>query len=60
MVAIYTLMLWLKLPIGIVIAIFGILVAVLMLLIIHWSRLNVRHDPALLDEIGKEGHGSAL
>ncbi len=60
MVAIYTLMLWLKLQIGIVIAIFGILVAALMLLIIYWSRLNVRHDPALLDEIGKEGHGSAL
>ncbi|MDO8693149.1 MAG: lysophospholipid transporter LplT [Sheuella sp.] len=60
MVAIYTLMLWLQLSIGIIIGIFGILVAALMVLIIHWSRLNIRHDPTLLDQIGQDGHGSAL
>lgn len=60
MVAIYTLMLWLHLSIGIIIGIFGILVAALMVLIIHWSRLNLRHDPSLIDQIGQDGHGSAL
>jgi protein-S-isoprenylcysteine O-methyltransferase Ste14 len=60
MVAIYTLMLWLQLSIGIVIGIFGVLVASLMVLIIHWSRLNLRHDPGLIDQIGQDGHGSAL
>lgn len=60
MVAIYTLMLWLNLSIGIIIGIFGILVAALMVLIIHWSRLNLRHDPGLIDQIGQDGHGSAL
>jgi MFS family permease len=60
MVAIYTLMLWLKMPIGIVIAIFGTLVATLMTLIIYWSRLNLKRDATLLDQIGQEGHGSAL
>ena len=60
MVAIYTLMLWLQLSIGIVIGIFGVLVASLMVLIIHWSRLNLRHNPGLIDQIGQDGHGSAL
>ena len=60
MVAIYTLMLWLQLSIGVIIGLFGIVVAALMVLIIHWSRLNIRHDPTLLDQIGQEGHGSAL
>ena len=60
MVAVYTLMLWLNMSIGVIIAIFGILVAALMLLIIHWSKLNLRHDPTLIEQIGQDGHGSAL
>ena len=60
MVAIYTLMLWLQLSIGIVIGIFGILVASLMVLIIYWSRLNLQRNPGLIDQIGQDGHGSAL
>lgn len=60
MVAIYTLMLWLNLSIGIIIAIFGILVAALMILIIQWSKLNLRKDPTLIDQIGQDGHGAAL
>ena len=60
MVAIYTLMLWLGLDINIIIAIFGILVAVLMLMILFWCRLNIRRDPELLDQIGQDGHGTAL
>lgn len=60
MVAIYTLMLWLNMSIGVIIAIFGILVAALMVLIIQWSRLNLRKDPTLIDQIGQDGHGAAL
>jgi len=60
MVAMYTLMLWLDLPINLIIAIFGILVATLMLVIIRWSKRNIAADPALLDEIGQDGHGKAL
>ena len=60
MVAMYTLMLWLGLDINIIIAIFGILVAVLMLMILFWCRLNIRRDPELLDQIGQDGHGTAL
>ena len=60
MVAIYTLMLWLGLDINIIIAIFGILVAVLMLMILFWCRLNIRRDPELIDQIGQDGHGTAL
>jgi LPLT family lysophospholipid transporter-like MFS transporter len=60
MVAIYTLMLWLNLSIGIIIAIFGILVAVLMVLIIRWSKNNLRKDPTLIEQIGQDGHGAAL
>ena len=53
MVAIYTLMLWLNMSIGVIIAIFGILVAALMVLIIQWSRLNLRKDLPVIAEIGK-------
>ena len=60
MVAMYTLMLWLGLDINIIIAIFGILVALLMLMILFWCRLNIRRDPELLDQIGQDGHGTAL
>ena len=60
MVASYTLMLWLELPINIIIEIFGVIVSLLMLVIIRWTKLNVARDPAMLDEIGQEGHGKAL
>ena len=60
MVAMYTLLLWLQLPIGIIITIFGAIVTVLMLVFIRWSRRNVRNDPHLLDQIGQECHGLAL
>ena len=60
MVAIYTLLLWLNLPIGIVIIIFGSIVAVLMLVFMRWSYRNLRARPELLEEIGQEGHGQAL
>ena len=48
------------LDINIIIAIFGILVALLMLMILFWCRLNIRRDPELLDQIGQDGHGTAL
>ena len=35
-------------------------VAVLMLMILFWCRLNIRRDPELLDQIGQDGHGTAL
>ena len=60
MVAMYTLMLWLDMPINVIIAIFGILVASIMLIIIRWSKRNIAADPGLLDEIGQDGHGKAL
>ena len=60
MVAMYTLMLWLGLDINIIISIFGIIVALLMLMILFWCRLNIRRDPELLDQIGQDGHGTAL
>lgn len=60
MVAVYTLLLWLNLPINVIIVIFGLLVAVLMILIMRWKRSNLRANPKLLDEIGRHGHGTAL
>ena len=60
MVAIYTLLLWLKLPINVIIVIFGLLVAVLMFVIMLWKKANIRANPRLLDEIGRHGHGTAL
>jgi len=60
MLAIYSLMLWLSLPINIIIVIFGLLVACLMLLFMHWNKLNHQRDPALQDQIGQHGHGQAL
>jgi len=39
---------------------FGLLVAVLMLLFMRWSRRNLSADPALHELIGQEGHGQAL
>lgn len=60
MVAIYTLLLWLNLPIGVVIFIFGSIVAVLMLVFMRWSHRNLQARPELLEQIGQEGHGQAL
>jgi MFS family permease len=60
MLALYSLMLWLNLPINAIIIIFGTLVAALMLLFIHWNRLNHRANPGLENTIGQHGHGQAL
>ena len=60
MLGTYTLMLSLDLPINAIIVIFGVLVAVLMFLIILFSRRNIKKHPGLLDEIGQQGHGTAL
>ena len=60
MVAIYTLLLWLNFSISLIIAIFGTLVAGLMLVLMRWNQLNLKRNPGLLDEIGQEGHGKAL
>ncbi len=60
MLALYSLMLWLDLPINAIIVIFGLLVAALMVLFIHWNRLNHRADPRLESTIGQHGHGQAL
>lgn len=60
MLATYSLMLWLKLPINIIIVIFGLLVASLMAVFIRWNRLNHQRDASLQDQIGQHGHGQAL
>ena len=60
MLAVYSLMLWLNLPINIIIVIFGLLVATLMLVFMRWNYLNHRADPTLQDQIGQHGHGQAL
>jgi len=60
MVAVYTLLLWLRLPINVIVVIFGSLVTALMLVIIRWSRGNLARHPALLEQIGDERRGQAL
>lgn len=60
MLAVYSLMLWLNMRIGIIIVIFGLLVASLMLLFIRWNVLNHKADPELHKKIGQHGHGQAL
>ena len=60
MVAMYTLLLWLQLPINIIIVIFGTVVAVLMVVFMRWSKRNLADNPELHDQIGQEGHGHAL
>lgn len=60
MLAMYSLMLWLGLSINLIIALFGILVACLMVVFIHWNRLNHRAHPELSQQIGQAGHGTAL
>src|SRR3546814_24105 len=47
MLAVYSLMLWLNLPINIIIIIFGVLVSALMLVFMYWNRLNHRANPGL-------------
>jgi LPLT family lysophospholipid transporter-like MFS transporter len=56
MVALYSLMLGMHLPIGAIIVMFGVLVAALMLAIMHWNTLNHRRDPALDTHIGEDPH----
>ncbi len=60
MLTVYSLMLWLDLPINWIIVIFGTMVSLLMLVIIAWNRHNHRADPELTDMIGQSGHGQAL
>lgn len=60
MVALYSLMLWLSMPINAIIVVFGLLVSGLMLAIMAWNRANHRRQPDLDDMIGSHGHGTAL
>lgn len=60
MLGMYSLLLWLQLPINIIITIFGLLVAFLMLAFIYWNRVNHRVNPTLQNLIGESGHGQAL
>ena len=60
MVAVYTMLLWLKLPIDVIILLFGLIVFVLMMIFMAWSRRSVKANPELLEEIGMAGHGHAL
>ncbi|MYN13659.1 lysophospholipid transporter LplT [Pusillimonas sp. TS35] len=60
MLAFYSLLLWLRLPINAIIVFFGLLVAGLMWAIIRWNRLNHIANPALEHTIGQHGHGQAL
>lgn len=60
MLAVYSTMLWLNLPIGVIIVIFGLLVASLMLLFMRWNYLNHKRNPELEKQIGQHGHGQAL
>ncbi|WP_417251656.1 lysophospholipid transporter LplT [Castellaniella sp.] len=60
MLAVYSLMLWLGLPINGIIALFGILVACLMLVFIRWNNLNHKANPQLEQMIGQTEHGTAL
>ena len=60
MVATYTILLWLNMPINTIIVLFGLLVAILMIIFMRWSRRNMSANPALHEQIGQEGHGQAL
>ncbi|MGE4370392.1 MAG: lysophospholipid transporter LplT [Burkholderiaceae bacterium] len=60
MLGIYSLLLWLRLPINAIIIFFGLLVACLMLVFIRWNRLNHQANPGLEKTIGQHGHGQAL
>jgi hypothetical protein len=39
---------------------FGLSVAILMLVLIRWNHINIQKDPSLLLRIGEHGHGKAL
>ena len=56
MVAAYSVMLSFGMHINTIIVIFGAIVAVLMIAIMHWNRVNHRRDPLLDDIIGMEKH----
>lgn len=60
MVAAYSLMLWLGMKVNTIIILFGLLVALLMVVIIAWNRYNHRCDPSLVSQIGHNGYGTAL
>lgn len=60
MLAMYSLMLWLDLPINVIIVIFGSMVSLLMVVFILWNRHNHAVNPHLEDTIGQHGHGQAL
>jgi len=60
MLGMYSLLLWLRLPINVIIIIFGLLVAFLMLGFMYWSHLNHRANPGLQEQIGSNEHGQAL
>lgn len=60
MLSFYSLLLWLKMPINVIITIFGLLVASLMCVFIYWDKQNHKKNPNLYTCIGEEGHGQAL
>jgi MFS family permease len=60
MVSLYSLMLWLGIPINTIIVMFGLSVAILMLVLIRWHQTNLRKEPSLLSRIGEHGQGKAL
>lgn len=60
MLAFYSLLLWLNIPINVIIMLFGSMVALLMVCIMVWWRWNRRAHPGLEDLIGQHGHGQAL
>jgi MFS family permease len=60
MVSLYSLMLWLGISINTIIVMFGLSVAILMLVLIRWHQMNLRKDPSLLSRIGEHGQGQAL
>ena len=60
MVSLYSLMLWLGMSINTIIVMFGLSVAILMLVLIRWHHTNLRKDPSLLSRIGEHGQGKAL
>jgi MFS family permease len=60
MVSLYSLMLWLGMSINTIIVMFGLSVAILMLVIMRWHQTNLKKDPSLLSHIGQHGQGQAL
>jgi hypothetical protein len=60
MVSLYSLMLWLGVPINTIIVMFGLSVAILMLVLMRWHQRNLQKDPSLLLRIGEHGQGQAL